>query len=83
MGMNTQRLVQLLRKEGVEARHRYLEPLYRQLVLVYNPNFGSEYRDLYLPNAEKICGKVISLPNHPLLTSKDLATVIKVIKQVV
>lgn len=91
LGMNTKRLVKLLKKKGVEVRHRYYEPLYKQKVLIEKgacslncPHYSKkvDYRKVYLPNAESIAGKIIGLPNHPKLTRKQLDKVISIIKSI-
>lgn len=95
LGMDTSQLIKILREKGVEVRHRYYEPLYRQEVLVkkqtyshhcpfncpyYNRNI--DYMKVYLPNVEKIAGKMIGLPNHPALTKEELDKVTSVVKSI-
>jgi len=75
VGMSTLDLAEKLKKKGVETRHRYHEPLYRQKVL------GSSYKTLYLKNAEKIARRVIGLPNHPNLSKEDLDCVISALEE--
>jgi len=55
-----------------------VEPLYKQQAL---QPYGRHYRDLHLPNAEAICGKMLGLPNHPLLTEAELNYIISVFKE--
>lgn len=93
LGMDTKELVKQLRKKGVEVRHRYREPLYKQAMLLHKaayprgcpftcPYYGKEidYSKVYLPNAEKVAGKLIGLPNHPKLTDDELNRVVEVFK---
>ena len=95
LGMSTKELVALLRERGVEVRHRYYAPLYKQIVLLKKatyphgcpfscPFYGREidYSKVYLPGAEQVAGKMIGLPNHPKLTKEDLDYVIEVIKSI-
>jgi len=95
LGMNTLQLVKLLRERGVEVRHRYCEPLYKQKVLIeknlypHNCPLGCayyekdiDYTKVYLPNAEKIVGRIIGLPNHPKLTDQELDKIVSIIKSI-
>ena len=95
LGMSTKELVALLREKGVEVRHRYNAPLYKQLVLIRKaayprgcpfscPFYGRDidYSGIHLPGAEQVAGKMIGLPNHPKLTREDLDYVIEVIKSI-
>jgi len=77
LGMKTEKLVKLLREKGVEVRYRYKKPLYKQPVLR-----GYGCNKLYLPNAEKVAGRYIGLPNRSEMSKEDLDFVIKTIKEV-
>ncbi len=55
----------------------YPVPLYKQSVY---KNFGFE--NIELPVTEKICNEVISLPVHPMLSQKDLDTIISVVSKI-
>lgn len=57
-------------------RQRYQEPLYKQPALV---QAGINCSDIYLPNVEKIAGKVIGLPNHSRLTKNNLDRILEVL----
>ncbi len=97
LGMGVMDLVRLLRSRGIEVRQRYQTPLYRQ-PLMQQQNFYAngkpwngghhyegevpDYRDLCLPNVEKVAGKLIGLPNHPKLTSDDLEYVVRVLHDI-
>lgn len=78
LGMTTLELRKWLDERGVGTRHRYLEPLYKQQAL---QPYGKHYRDIYLPNAEAICGKMLGMPNHPLLVEAELNYIINTIKE--
>ncbi len=78
-------VIQKLRGRGVEVRHRYFEPLYKQKVIQdRSPYPGGcpfscipepgrqDYARLHLPNVERITGRIIGLPNHPALTAGEL-----------
>jgi len=88
LGMSTRELITLLRKRGIEVRHRYWEPLYRQRILVEKSRFlrnhylvsrNIDYAKIYLKNAEKIAGKIIGLPNHPKLRRGDLDYIVDIL----
>lgn len=79
LGMKTQEFVGIMKEKGVELRHRYDSPLYNQPA--YVERFGRVDESLY-PNSEKICGKVIGIPNGPELLHKELDYIIDVIKQI-
>ena len=89
LGFSTEELIVRLLKSGVETRHRYRAPLYRQPILnkrlpkilrlsaAHNlPDYGS----LYLPNAERVAGRVIGLPNRPDMTDTEMEHVVGVIR---
>jgi len=95
LGISTLDVIERLRKSGVEVRHRYREPLYRQPVLVENDGYGGklcpyqcmyrstppiDYGKIYLPNVEKVAGTIIGLPNHPALSENELRFVVDVVK---
>ena len=93
LGIDTKELTKKLREKGVEVRHRYREPLYKQAMLLNKiayprgcpftcPFYGREidYSRVYLPNAEKVAGKLIGLPNHPKLGEEDLMRVVEVFR---
>jgi dTDP-4-amino-4,6-dideoxygalactose transaminase len=65
-----------LRKNRIDFRCRYQEPLYRQEVL---KKLGIDCSRLHFPNAEAVAGKVLGLPNHPGLTREELDRVIGVL----
>lgn len=87
-------VVKKLKTRGVEARHRYYMPLYKQKVILdYSPypngcpfmchtdKNRQRYDQLNLPNVESIAGNIIGLPNHPLLREKDIEYIIKTINE--
>ncbi len=95
LGFSTRELIGILRKKGIEVRQRYQEPLYRQRILLDRKVFPKDcplscpisntkvdYSKIYMPNAEKIAGKVIGLPNHPDLSKDELDYIVKVLKEV-
>jgi perosamine synthetase len=91
LGFSTEDLVVRLLERGVETRHRYQAPLYRQPVLNermpkmlrlaagdHLPDYGS----MHLPNAERLVGHVIGLPNRPDMTDSEIEHVIGVIRSI-
>ena len=95
VGISTSQLIKILRERGVEVRYRYHKPLYKQEVLIKKqtyphkcpfscPYYGHniDYAKVYLPNAEKVAGKIIGLPNHPNLRKEDLDRLIRIIKSI-
>jgi dTDP-4-amino-4,6-dideoxygalactose transaminase len=95
LGMKTKELVAVLKERGVEVRHRYMTPLYKQPMLLKQnaypkkcpfscPFYGNkiDYSHFNCQNAENIAGKMIGLPNHPRLTKENLDTIVSVIKEI-
>jgi len=95
IGITTSELIKILREKGVEVRHRYYTPLYKQEVLIKKQTYphkcpfhcsyyghNIDYAKVYLPNAERVAGKIIGLPNHPNLTKEDLNRLIEIIKSI-
>ena len=89
-GLNTKAVVKKLREKGIEVRHRYVTPLYRQAVILnLSPypagcpftccaeGISQNYKELFLPIVEAIAGNVIGLPNHPLLTQEEIEIIIE------
>jgi len=81
LGMTTLELRKRLYDEGVETRHRYTEPLYRQRVLEQYRHLH-DYSQDWCPVAERVCGKILGLPNHPMLTQRELDRIVEVIKSI-
>ena len=51
---------QKLIKKGIEIRSRYKYPLYKQKVFQkLNLNGSQNYKTLFLPNAEKLSGRIL------------------------
>jgi dTDP-4-amino-4,6-dideoxygalactose transaminase len=94
-GFKSKEVVARLRERGVEVRHRYCEPLYKQkLMLDLTPYPGGcpftcipssgrhqDYKNLYLPNVESLAGNIIGLPNHAAMSDEDIEYVIKVVRE--
>jgi len=93
LGMTTKELVIALRQRGLEVRHRYRSPLYKQEMLInknaypkkcpFNCPFYNkkvDYNSLYMPKAESLAGRVIGLPNHPKLSKEDLDNIIEIME---
>jgi len=91
-GFSPRDVVKRLKDKGIEARHRYYEPLYKQKVIQdHSPYPGGcpficctdrhrqDYGSLFLPNVEKIAGNIIGLPNHPALKNEDLDYIVETI----
>jgi len=91
IGMTGKELWRALRTFGLETRHRYIEPLYKQPVFREHMGFNSAFPwseneaehtyDLELPNVEAVAGNTIGLPNHPGLTDADVTHVIEEIRR--
>lgn len=90
LGMNTLELKKILFDKGIETRHRYTQPLYKQKALrnrtvcplncpTHAKHIG--YEGLFLKNAEEYSGKVLGLPNHPGLKKEELDYIIKVLME--
>ena len=72
---------QKLIKKGIEIRSRYKYPLYKQKVFQkLNLNGSQNYKTLFLPNAEKLSGRIFGLPNHYKLKEKEMNYIIRTIK---
>jgi perosamine synthetase len=96
--LTTSEVIKRLRENGVEVRHRYKEPIYRQPVLLNQKGYGEkasclyscpnykrpciDYGKIHLPNAEKVAGKLIGLPNHPGLTNNELDYVVQAVMNI-
>jgi perosamine synthetase len=76
-GVSIDELKAYLTHSGIGFRQRYKFPLYRQPVL---KSTDSCYADLFLPNIEKVAGKIIGLPNHAHLTDTEIKKVVRVLK---
>lgn len=74
VGYTIEKLVHCLKNfHGIEVRHRYVKPLYHQKIIKNNET---------LPNAEKICGRIIGLPNHSRLSRQDLDVIVDVFRSI-
>lgn len=95
LGKTTLELRKELRDKGIETRHRYTAPLYKQLMLLEKnaypkdcpfscPFYGKpiDYSNVYLENAEKVAGKMLGLPNHPKLNNKELDHIINALENI-
>ena len=88
---STEQLIIRLLERGVETRHRYKAPLYRQPVLnerlpkllrLTAGNHLPDYARIHLPNAERVAGHVIGLPNRPDMTDSEIEHVIEVVRSI-
>jgi dTDP-4-amino-4,6-dideoxygalactose transaminase len=91
LGMPTGELIRALAERGVEVRHRYTEPLYRQPLLTTNVppilrlSAGAnliDYAALELPNAERAAGRMIGLPNRPDMSADEIDYVARVLHEI-
>jgi|Deesub1362A_J573_1020465.scaffolds.fasta_scaffold00690_16 perosamine synthetase len=95
LGMTIKDLRKCLLSKGIETRHRYWQPLYKQEVLIKKNVYSREfpfnskhykrkidYSKIYLKNAETVAGKIIGLPNHPGLNRKDLDKIVQAIEEI-
>jgi perosamine synthetase len=88
LGMPTSELITKLSENGVEVRHRYVEPLYKQpllnselpniLKIVAGGNLP-DYSALSLPNVEQVVGRILGLPNRPDMTDDEINKVADVL----
>lgn len=62
--------IEYLRSHGIESGIYYPKPVHRL------PAFNI---DITLPNTERACSQVISLPIHPKLKNKDLRRIVRVL----
>lgn len=80
-----------LKQKGIETRHRYTTPLYRQPVFREHRGFNSEfpwsinsrdydYENMYLETVEEVVGRTIGLPNHPNLSETEVDYVIETVR---
>ncbi len=67
------KLVEYLKKKGIETIISWPIPTYKQPVM--QPN------NIFLPEIEKICREVISLPMYPELADQQVKYVINAIKK--
>ncbi|MEE9386776.1 MAG: DegT/DnrJ/EryC1/StrS family aminotransferase [Nannocystaceae bacterium] len=88
LGFPTAELIKRLGQRGIETRNRYTEPLYRQpLMTSARPKILElaagehlpDYAHLYLPQVERIAGRVIGLPNRPDMTGAEIDRVAEVL----
>jgi len=75
-GKSFEDLKQHLAKNKIEHRLRYQEPLYRQKVF---SKLGLDYSGVFLPNTERVAGKILGLPNHPGLSREQRDRIIEVL----
>jgi dTDP-4-amino-4,6-dideoxygalactose transaminase len=90
IGMSGKDVWRELKKQGVETRHRYVDPLYEQPVFEEHRGFNSAFPwsenprehsyDLHLPNVEAVAGNTLGLPNHPDLEEADIEYVIETVR---
>lgn len=90
---STQDIVIRLKQRGIEVRQRYRAPLYKQEMFrsIKNSHHASfeiwkagrtlpDYMSLYLPNAERMAGNIIGIPNHPALKQEDLEYIVHTVR---
>lgn len=70
---NREGLVKHLTEQGIETLISWSSPMYREPLLLPN--------DLHLPETEKICQEVVSLPIYPELTDEEIRYVTEAIRQ--
>lgn len=70
---NRDGLADYLNENGVETLVSWDTPMYKQPVMLPN--------DIFLPETEKICGEVLSLPMYPELKDKEVAYVADCIRK--
>lgn len=91
IGMTGKEVWAELKERGVETRHRYTTPLYRQPVFTEHKGFNSDfpwseneyehdYAELHLPNVEAVVGSTIGLPNRPNITDEEIEYVVETVR---
>ena len=93
-GFVTQDVINRLAAKGIEVRHRYAAPLYKQKLMVDGSPYPGgcpfacrpdaarqDYRTLFLPQVEAIAGNLIGLPNHAKLTDDEINYIIATVKE--
>ena len=76
------KIISKLQNYGVEVRSRYQYPLYKHKVFLNLKNKVQNYKKVFLPNAEKLSGSILGLPNHHKLSRKDLDYIVSVISKI-
>lgn len=72
------RLAAFLRERGIESSIYYPRPLHRQAALI---SAGCGLPEGSLPNAERACGEVLSLPIYAALSTEQIELVISSIRE--
>ena len=70
-------LTKHLQKSGVGVAVHYPTPIYKQPLYQ-----GLGYEKTVCPNTEDACAHILSLPAHPAVTKKELAYIIRALKEV-
>jgi dTDP-4-amino-4,6-dideoxygalactose transaminase len=73
---NRDQLASHLEKNGVEAAIHYPIPIHLQTP--YRTKYG--YSEGSFPIAEKLAGRVLSLPIHPAITEEEVQTVSRLVR---
>ncbi len=73
---NRDKALQVLNESGIESNAYYPIPVHK--TKLYQTLGHNET----LPNAEKICSEVLSLPVHPAVTEEDLVYIAEVMKSI-
>lgn len=92
LGMTGKEVWEALKDHGVETRHRYTTPLYRQPVFAEYKGFNGEfpwsenerehdYDELHLPNVEEVVGRTLGFPNRPNITDEEVEYVIETVRE--
>lgn len=68
---NRDSVMKYMSNNGIETGIHYPIPLHRQ------PAIRDYFKDLVLPNTEKLSGEIMSLPIHPFLTERNVETILK------
>lgn len=92
IGMTGKEVWAALKEHGVETRHRYTTPLYRQPVFADHKGFNGEfpwsandnthdYAELHLPNVEEVVGRTLGFPNRPNITEEEIEFVVEAVRE--
>ena len=85
------KLIEAIRKRGVDARPSYPSPIYEQPVMVdlgkkgvdplWFARSGEAFKKRSCPNAERLVRETLLIPIHPGLSEEDVESVVRAVKE--